>query len=104
MEELYLDHTNNIESLYLQGNKFEKIAVGKLPKLKTLQLSENEGLKAVDVKKNKELIQLYLLSTKIARLDVSYNSLLQTLYIDNGVELLKSVNQNRLKPMQVIKM
>ncbi|MHC0443099.1 hypothetical protein [Flavobacterium sp. 3-210] len=103
LNELVLISTTNIESLYLQGNMFEKIILDELPKLKTLQLSENGNLKLIDVKKNVELVQLYLNSTKIEKLDISNNLILKTLYIDNGVNLLKSEKQSNFKPMQSIK-
>ncbi|MBS7256516.1 leucine-rich repeat domain-containing protein [Flavobacterium branchiicola] len=103
LNELVLINTNNIESLYLQGNIFEKIILDELPKLKTVQLSENGNLKIIDVKRNVELVQLYLNSTKIDKLDISNNPLLKTLYIDNGVSLLKSEKQSNFKPMQSIK-
>lgn len=103
INELILINTNNIESLYLQGNMFEKIILDELPKLKTLQLSENGTLKMIEVEKNNELVQLYLNSTKIEKLDISKNLLLKTLYIDRGVNLLKSEKQSNFKPMQTIK-
>ncbi|WP_338841153.1 hypothetical protein [Flavobacterium ginsenosidimutans] len=103
LDELVLINTPNIESLYLQGNMFEKIILDKLTKLKTLQLSENGNLQLIDINKNIELVQLYLNSTKIVKLDISNNLLLKTLYVDNGVNLLKSEKQSDFKPMQSIK-
>ncbi|WP_406845368.1 hypothetical protein [Flavobacterium soyae] len=103
LNELVLINTPNIESLYLQGNMFEKIILDKLTKLKTLQLSENGNLQLIDINKNIELVQLYLNSTKIGKLDISNNLLLKTLYVDNGVNLLKSEKQSDFKPMQSIK-
>lgn len=80
LEELSLISTNNIGNLYLQGNLFEKISVENLLKLKTLQLSENVNLKEVNVRKNVELIQLYLNNTNVFQIDISNNTLLKTLY------------------------
>lgn len=103
LEELSLISTNNIGNLYLQGNLFEKISVENLLKLKTLQLSENVNLKEVNVRKNVELIQLYLNNTNVFQIDISNNTLLKTLYIEKDVELIKSDKQNDFKPMQMIK-
>lgn len=102
LEEINLVETKNIESLYLQGNLFEKIEFKNLVKLKTLQLSENLKLKDVSVVNNKDLVQLYLTGTLVSKLDISNNSLIKTLYIEKSVEINRNKKQSDFKPMPII--
>jgi hypothetical protein len=102
LEEIQLIATDNIQSLYLQGNSFKKGEFKNLLKLKSLQLSENTELKIIDISNNKELGQLYLTDTGISKLDITNNPLLKTLYVENNVELLKNNSQTNFKPMPII--
>ena len=103
LEEINLVNTENIESLYLQGNFFKKIEFKNISKLKTLQLSENEKLKDINVVNNKDLVQLYLTGTQISKLDISNNPLLKTLYVEKNVEINRNKKQSEFKPMPIIK-
>ena len=100
--EIYFTGTDNVKSLYLQGNLFEKIQFKNLTKLYSLQLSENIKLKEIDVSYNKELVQLYLTFTRILTLDVTNNPLLKTLYVEKKVEIKKSEKLSDFKPMPQI--
>jgi len=102
LEEINLVNTDNIQSLYLQGNCFKKIEFKNLSKLKTLQLSENDKLKEVSVVDNKELVQLYLTGTLVSKLDISSNPLLKTLYVEKEVEINRNKKQSDFKPMPII--
>lgn len=95
--------TDNVKSLYLQGNSFERIEFENLSKLNTLQLSENEMLKEVDVSNNNQLVQLYLTDTSISKLDITNNPLLKTLYVEKKVEIKRAEKQSDFKPMPIIK-
>jgi hypothetical protein len=95
--------TDNIKSLYLQGNSFEKIGFENLSWLNTLQVTENEKLKEIDVSNNKELVQLYLTETSISKLDITNNPLLKTLYVEKKVEIKRAEKQSDFKPMPIIK-
>ena len=94
--------TDNIKSLYLQGNLFEKIEFKNLTKLYSLQLSENIKLKEIDISYNKELVQLYLNFTRILTLDITNNPLLKTLYVEKWVKIKKSEKLPDFKPMPPI--
>ena len=94
--------TDNITSLYLQGNLFEKVEFKNLTKLYSLQLSENTKLKEIDVSSNKEIVQLYLTYTDISTLDITNNPLLKTLYVEKKVEIKKSKKLSDFKPMPLI--
>ena len=102
LEEMNLIGTDNIKSLYLQGNLFKMIEFKNLIKLNTLQLSENESLKIIDVSNNKEIVQLYLTSTLISKLDITNNPLLKTLYVEKNVEIKRGEQQSDFKPMPMI--
>lgn len=95
--------TDNVKSLYLQGNLFEKIQFKNLTKLYSLQLSENVKLREVDVSCSKELVQLYLTFTRISILDITNNPLLKTLYVEKWVEIKKGEKLPDFKPMPQIK-
>ncbi|THF51728.1 hypothetical protein E6C50_08180 [Flavobacterium supellecticarium] len=102
IEEINFIGTDNIESLYLQGNLFERIEFKNLTKLSTLQLSENEKLKEINVSNNKELAQLYLTDTAILKLDITNNPLLKTLYVEKKVRIEVNGKQSDFKPMPII--
>lgn len=102
LETIHLIKTDNIKSLYLQGNLFEKIKFENLIKLNTLQLSENQKLKEIDLANNKELVQLYLTDTSVSKLDITNNPLLKTLYVEKDVEIKRSEKQSNFTPMPII--
>ena len=103
LEEIDLSGTNNIESLYLQDNRFENVGFKSLLILESLHLDDDPMLKNVDISSNRNLKNLYLFQTAITQLDVSNNPLLHILYVDNGVKLIKSESQANLKPMPIIR-
>lgn len=102
LEEINLIDTNNIQSLYIQGNLFETIEFKNLSKLNTLQLTDNEKLKVIDVSNNKKLKQLYLINTAISELDMTNNLFLKILYVEKGVKIKKNDKQSKFKPMPII--
>lgn len=102
LEEIKFISTDNIQSLYLQGNLFKKVKFKNLSKLKSLQLSENSKLKIIDISNNKELGQLYLTDTTISKLDITNNPLLKILYVEKNVGLFKNNSQSNFKPMPII--
>lgn len=99
IEEIELINTDNIESLYLQGNLFESLEFKNLHSLRSLQLSENKLLKELDVSSNIKMQNLYLTLTAITKLDISNNPLIQFLYVEKGVEIIRSKIKPDLKPM-----
>jgi hypothetical protein len=102
LEEIDLIGTNNIKSLYLQGNLFKKIEFENLLDLNTLELSNNKGLKFVDIHFNQALVSLYLIQTPLSKLDISHNNLLKILYVAKDVELIKNDTQSKFKPAPTI--
>jgi hypothetical protein len=103
LEDIDLTGTNNIEQLYLQENRFEKVEFKNLPKLESLQLMDNKTLKSVEVSANRLLKNLYLTGTAITQLDVTNNPSLNILYVDDNVKLTKSKSQAKLKPAPMIR-
>lgn len=103
LQEIDLTGCDNIRWLYLQQNHFETVDVKNLPKLETLQLMDNKSLKFLNIDVNQLITSLYVTGTAITELDVTHNPLLNILYIDNNVKLIKNKAQTNLNPMPLIK-
>ncbi|AZA76222.1 hypothetical protein EG347_01095 [Chryseobacterium sp. G0186] len=86
-----------IEDIYLQDNLFTDLDTKKFPVLYTLNLDGCKKLVKLDLSKNKELVQLYLLETSIKELDISNNKILKTFYIEDSVKLIKTADQMATK-------
>lgn len=96
-------NSKNIKFIYLQDNLFKEFSTTNFPKLHTLNLDGCKPLEKLNLSKNTELIQLYLIGTSIEELDVSSIKTLKTMYIENSVKLIKASDQEYLKPAPIIR-
>jgi glutaredoxin-related protein len=103
LTEIDLSGTDSIKLLYLQDNLFEKIGFKNLPNLTSLELSGNKKLKLVDISFNRALEYLYLLDVALSKLDITNNTLLNTLYVEKSVKLIKNDTQSNFKPAPIIR-
>jgi Leucine-rich repeat (LRR) protein len=103
LEEIDFTGTDNIKSLYLMDNTFKKIEFNNLLKLDNLDLFGNRKLKSIDISFNKALVGLYLLQTGMSQLNIMNNPLLETLYVEKNVKLMKSTTQSNFKSAPIIK-
>jgi Leucine-rich repeat (LRR) protein len=103
IEEIDLTGTENIKSLYLQGNAIKTIVLKKLLDLQSLDLMYNSQLKLIDISANHNLNSLYLLSTGITKLDVTGTPLLETLYVDKNVSIIKGNGHTNVKAAPIVK-
>lgn len=103
LETIELNGTDNIRQLYLQSNAFKNIKLENLTNLNTLELIGNKALKTIDIRLNRALTYLNLLSTAISQLDISSNKSLSTFYVSNTVKVIKSAGQENLKAAPVIR-
>jgi hypothetical protein len=94
--------SENIKNLYLQDNLFTEFETQNFPDLYTLNLDSCKNLRKLDLSKNANLVQLYLLGTGIENLNIKENIILKTMYIENNVKLEKNEKQERLKPAPII--
>ncbi|MCP1297943.1 hypothetical protein NK356_01985 [Chryseobacterium sp. S0630] len=95
-------NSQNIMYIHLQDNLFTEFDSTKFPALHTLNLDGCKQLINLDLSKNKELVQLYLLGTSIKELDITNNKILKTFYIEDSVKLIKSADQQATKRAPII--
>lgn len=95
-------NSQNIMYIHLQDNLFTEFDSTKFPVLHTLNLDGCKQLINLDLSKNKELVQLYLLGTSIKELDITNNKILKTFYIEDSVKLIKSADQQATKRAPII--
>lgn len=95
-------NSNKIQYIYLQDNLFTDFDTRKFPALHTLNLDGCKQLINLDVSKNKELVQLYLLGTSIKELDITNNKILKTFYIEDSAKLIKDADQEVTKRAPII--
>jgi Leucine-rich repeat (LRR) protein len=95
-------NSKKIKNLYLQDNLFTSFDTKNFPELYTLNMDGCIKLKYLDLSQNNILVQLYLLGTAIENLDVSKNKILKTIYVERTVNLIKSNEQDALKPAPII--
>ena len=95
-------NSKKIKNLYLQDNLFTNLDTKNFPELYTLNLDGCKNLNSLDLLQNDRLGQLYLLGTAIETLDVSKNKILKTMYVERDVKLIKSKEQDGLKPAPII--
>ncbi|MCP1301489.1 protein phosphatase 1 regulatory subunit 42 [Chryseobacterium sp. S0630] len=95
-------NSKNIQYIYLQDNLFTDFDTRKFPALHTLNLDGCKPLVNLDLSKNNELVQLYLLGTSIKELDITNNKTLKTFYIENSVKLIKGADQEATKLAPII--
>lgn len=95
-------NSQNIKHIYLQDNLFTDFDTRKFPALHTLNLDGCKPLVNLNLSKNKELVQLYLLGTSIKELDISNNKNLKTFYIEDPVKLIKAADQQATKRAPII--
>ncbi|HLP65089.1 hypothetical protein [Flavobacterium sp.] len=95
--------SKKIKSLYLQGNLFNSLNTEYFADLETLNLDGCQNLVSLDLSKNINLVQLYVMDTKIEKLNISNNSKLKTFYIESNVVLEKNKDQDNLKAMPIIR-
>lgn len=98
-------NSQNIMYIHLQDNLFTDFETSKFPALHTLNLDGCKSLANLNLSKNKELVQLYLLETSIKELDISNNKNLKTFYIEDSVKLIKAAHQKTTKhpPIMTVK-
>lgn len=96
-------NSKKLTSLYLQDNLFSSLNTEYFTDLETLNLDGCQNLKSLDLSKNINLVQLYVMDTKIERLNISNNSKLKTVYVESSVVLEKSKDQDQLKAMPIIR-
>ena len=94
--------SKKIVNLYLQDNDFTKFQTNNFPELSTLNMDGCKQLKELNLTKNSKLEQIYLLGTGIKKLNVSKNLFLQTIYVEENVELEKVEGQENLKPAPIV--
>lgn len=95
-------NSQDIKYIYLQDNLFTDFDTKKFPALHTLNLDGCKPLVNLNLSKNKELVQLYLLGTSIKKLDLSNNKILQTFYVEDSVKLIKAADQEAIKRAPII--
>lgn len=95
-------NSQNIKYIYLQDNLFTDFDTRKFPALHTLNLDGCKPLANLNLSKNKELVQLYLLGTPIKELDITRNKNLKTFYIEDSVKLIIGANQEATKRSPII--
>jgi hypothetical protein len=95
-------NSKNIKFIYLQDNLFTDFDTRKFPALHTLNLDGCKPLVNLDLSKNSELVQLYLLGTSIKELDITNNKTLKTFYIEDSVKLIKGADQEATKRAPII--
>lgn len=95
-------NSKNIKYIYLQDNLFNDFDTKKFPALHTLNLDGCKSLINLDLSKNKELVQLYLLGTSLKELDITNNKILKTFYIEDSVKLIKAAGQEATKRAPII--
>lgn len=96
-------NSQNIKHIYLQDNLFTDFDTRKFPALHTLNLDGCKPLVSLDLSRNKELVQLYLLGTSIKELNISKNKILKTFYIEDSVKLIKAADQEATKRAPIIR-
>lgn len=96
-------NSKNIKYIYLQDNLFTDFDTREFPALHTLNLDGCKPLVNLDLSKNKELVQLYLLGTSMKELDITNNKTLKTFYIEDSVKLIKGADQEATKRAPIIR-
>lgn len=95
--------SKKLKSLYLQDNRFTSLKTEYFPDLETLNLDGCQNMVSLDLSKNSNLLQLYIMGTKIEKLNISNNLKLKTFYVESNVILEKNENQDDLKAMPIIR-
>ena len=93
---------NQIKNLYLDYNNFTNFDASNYINLETLSLWDCKKLTDVNISNNPKIRQLYFIGTNIKELDISNNNNIKTMYIEPNVKLIKSPNQNHIKPSQSV--
>lgn len=92
----------NVKKIYAGNNNFLQFNTLHFPELLVLNLENCKNLKLIDVTSNFKLQGLYVSNTGIENLDISKNTNLNVIYVDQDVHLIKNKNQKELMPSQVV--